>query len=107
SDFVSALMSAFRREFQRKLAEFPSLGPDGNAAFALLDNAEADGQAQAHALAHVLGGKERIENFVQVLGGDAAAIIAQGQNTLAVVEMPLDPNGWFFVLERFALQRVE
>ena len=38
----------------------------------LLDDAEAHGQAQTGAPAHFLGGKEGLENVVQILRGDAA-----------------------------------
>src|SRR5262249_44393373 len=41
--------------------------PRGNISAMLLDDAVADAQAQARALAHALGGVERIENAVGLL----------------------------------------
>ena len=42
----------------------------------LLDDAVADRQAQARALAHRLGGEEGIEDAQQVFGRDAGAVVA-------------------------------
>lgn len=47
----------------------------------LLDDAIADGQAQAQtrAFAHQFGGEKRIEDAQQVLGGDAWTVVAHAQ----------------------------
>src|SRR5258708_7273028 len=50
-----------------------ALGAD--AAAVAFDDAVNDGEAQARALAHVLGGEERIEDARQDLGGDTGAVV--------------------------------
>ena len=60
----------------RSLARF---AVDVDEAVVLLDDAVDRGQAQAGALAHLLGGEERLEDVVQGLLVHAAAVVADGQ----------------------------
>src|SRR3990172_6193440 len=51
------------------------LTPDLDGAPMLLDDALADGEAEARPLPHLLGGEERIEDPREVFRGDPAAVI--------------------------------
>lgn len=44
----------------------------------ILDDAVADGEAEAGAFADLFGGEKRIVDFGEVFGGDAAAAVAEG-----------------------------
>jgi len=58
----------------------------------LLDDAVADRQPEARALAHRLGREERFEDAQQVLGQDARAVVAQAQAHLRVVALQREPE---------------
>src|SRR5262249_5379243 len=53
-------------------------------------NRFTDGQAQAGAFAHILGGEERIENLGKVDGGDAAAVVCHLDNHLLIAAARAD-----------------
>src|SRR5437867_4933020 len=105
NDEISLNASSFNREFQGKFTEFTRFGSDIYPAFTLVNNAIANCQSQAHALAHVLGGIKRIEYLVQVLGGNSGPVVTDDQNTLAIFNPPFDPNHWLLVFKGLPLQR--
>ena len=62
----------------------PALGP--NTTPVVLDDAVGDGEAQASALADLLGGKEGVEDAAQVLLGQAGAVVAEGETDVAAID---------------------
>src|SRR5712671_2110981 len=99
-------MSPFRRKLQSKLAEFTGLGLDRDSAVTFLNDTVTDAQPKAHALADVFGSVKGIENFVEVLGADAGAIIADDEDALAVLDAAYDGNGCLLVFKFLGLERV-
>src|SRR5208282_6413409 len=86
-------------EIQGKFAESADLGLDANVSAESLHNAMADAQAQSHARAHVLGGKKRIKNLVQVLSLDARTVVANDDETPVIFRPALDGNRGPLVFE--------
>src|SRR5258708_37664159 len=99
-------MSPFRRELQRKFTEFSKLGADRDFAVAILNDAIADGEAQAHALADIFGGEERIEYLVQMFGADTHSIVANRERALAILDPARDPNRGLFTFKRFVFESI-
>ena len=66
-----------------------------------LDDALADGQAQAHA---ALGGEERLEQAFGTTGGDAGTVVRDGGHNLGLVALkrddPKSARGWFALAAR-------
>src|SRR5437868_10742167 len=65
------------RQAQDELGELPRLAVDRDRpAMLLRDDVVADREAEAGALAGWLGGEERLEQLVAVLGRDAGSVVA-------------------------------
>src|ERR1043166_7214627 len=62
----------------------------------LLYDTVTNAQSQPHPLADILGGKERIENLVQVPGLDAFPVVPKAQQALTIFFQALDPDGCRF-----------
>src|SRR4051794_40977348 len=88
-------------KFQSELAVTPGLALDINPAAILLHDAVTDTQTQAHALADVLGGKERIENFADGTWVDPLPIIANDEEAFLPLNTAADFNGWILTGKRF------
>jgi hypothetical protein len=65
---------------------FPEPGFAGNQAAVVLDDPQGDGQAEARALAHLLGGEERVEDAPLDLGRHPAAVVDD-------LELDIRPSG--------------
>src|SRR5581483_3816424 len=67
--------AALRRQHNREARQPSRIALDADLAAVVLDDAVAHRKPEAGALAHVLGGEERIEHLADVLGGDAGAVV--------------------------------
>ena len=69
------------------------VGLHGDLAAVHLDDAVGDGEAEARALADLLGREERAEQLVEVLLGDAHALVLHGDDDVLVGAVQRDGDG--------------
>src|SRR5262245_19633448 len=109
-DFLSHLQCGFFLDgkIQGEFSVPSRLAFHLHAALILLHDAVADAEAKTHALSDILGGEERVENLVEMLGFDAAAIVADNEAAASILYPPgdRDRRGFAKVKGPF-LERVE
>ena len=71
-------------QVEGELAEFAGFTVDADAAAVAADDAETDAQAEAGALANVLGGEKRVKDFRNIFWLDARSVVPDENQGAAV-----------------------
>src|SRR5579864_7204890 len=98
------LISSFSWKLQRKFAELSRLGPDLDPPVTVLNDAIADGKAQAHAFADVFGGVKRIKYFIEVFLSNPGPIVSHHEEAAVSLGPAFNPDGRLFVGEGLVFQ---